>query len=458
MRRFLLTAIVIAAVLLSAAWYRVHRARTPIGIVLITLDTTRADRLSPYGLMDAAMPALDRLAREGAVFDQAISVAPLTLPAHTSLFTGLLPPAHGVRDNVDTPLAARHVTLAEILRDRGFRTGAFVGSAVLDADRGLAQGFDTYRSAMPIGPEGRSALQKGADAVIGDALAWLEGIGRRRFFLWAHLYDPHRPYEPPEPFRSRHDDPYIGEIAFADAQIGRLIDALDRRGVLDKTLIVVAGDHGESLGEHGERTHGIFVYENVLRVPLLIRAPRFRPVRTGAVVRLVDVMPTVLDLFGIDPPEVDGVSLRPLLDGRSTDLGLEAYAESRYPLRFGWSSLRSLRDGRFKVIDAPRPELYDLSLDPFETTNLYTTRRPLADAMIRRVRSVAGEHGPRRAATSGHTEVSRDLQARMAALGYVGTPHAVAAQEAEGLPDPKDCIWEDAPEHPPRAMSGCTPR
>lgn len=456
MRRFLAPTVAIAAVVLIAAGYRVHRARTPVGIVLITLDTTRADRLSPYGLMDAAMPALDRLAREGAVFDQAISVAPLTLPAHTSLLTGLLPPAHGVRDNVDDPLPERHVTLTEILRDRGFRTGAFVGSTVLDADRGLAQGFETYRNAMPIAPGGPPAPQRRADAVIDDALTWLDGIGGSRFFLWTHLYDPHRPYEPPEPFRSRYDDPYIGEIAFADAQIGRLIDALDRRGVLDRTLIVVAGDHGESLGEHGERTHGIFVYENVLRVPLLIRAPWFTPVRTGTVVRLVDVMPTILDLFGIDAPDVDGVSLRSLLDGRSTDLGLEAYAESRYPLRFGRSSLRSLRDGRFKVIDAPRPELYDLTLDPFETTNLYVTRRPLADAMIRRVRSIAATDRPRHDASRSQTAVPEELKARMAALGYVGM--AVPAQEAEDLPDPKDCIWEDSPDHPPRARPGCTPR
>jgi arylsulfatase A-like enzyme len=289
----------------------------PAGVVVITLDTTRADRLSPYGFMNVSLPHLERLAREGVVFDQATSVAPLTLPAHASLFTGLLPPRHGVRDNADPPLAEAHTTLAEVLRSHGFRTGASVGSVVLDPDRGLQQGFQQYRGVVA----GSAARQRRADSVIDDALQWLDGISGARFFLWVHLYDPHRPYDPPEPYASTYGhNPYVGEIAFADAQIGRLLEALERRARLDRTVVVVAGDHGESLGERGERDHGVLIYENVLRVPLIVRGPGLAPRRVGEVVRLTDVMP------------------------------------------------------------GPRPELYDLQHDPFEDRNLYGERRVLAAA------------------------------------------------------------------------------
>ncbi len=338
-------------------WSLAHRRPVPIGVVIITLDTTRADRLPAYGYMDAAMPYLDRLAREGIVFNRAISVAPLTLPAHASLFTGLYPPRHGVRDNAGQALAPHHATLAELLQARGFRTGAFVGSVVLDPDRGLAQGFQTYIGVRPRDAVGPLMGQRRADEVVDDAVRWLDGV-EGRFLLWAHLYDPHRPYDPPQPFRSDIHDPYVGEIAFADSQIGRLLDALDRRRLLDETLVVVAGDHGESLGEHGERDHGRSLYEGVLRVPFIIRAPGFRPARIGAVVRLVDLMPTVLDFYGMTAPRLDGVTLTGLMSGRQPDLGLEAYAESVDPRRFGRTTLRAMRDARFKVIEAPCPELY----------------------------------------------------------------------------------------------------
>ena len=311
--------------------------------------------------MNGSQPHLDRLARDGVIFDQALSVAPLTLPAHSSLFTGLFPPAHGVRDNAGPPLHAVNETLAELLRAQGFRTGAFTGSIVLGRDRGLAQGFDHYSVPVEAATGGgtRAAFQRRADAVVTDAIRWLDGVAGSPFFLWAHLYDPHRPYDPPEPYRSRYSDPYLGEIAFADEQIGRLLDALRQRRLLPRTLVVVAGDHGESLGDHGERDHGIFVYENVLRVPLIISGPAVGPARVSAVVRLVDVMPTVLNLVGLPHPRADGVSLVGMMMG-GRDLDLDVYAESFYPQRLGWAPLRTLRRGRFKLIDAPRPELYDL--------------------------------------------------------------------------------------------------
>jgi arylsulfatase A-like enzyme len=409
----------------------------PTGVVIITLDTTRADRLSPYGFMNVSLPALEQFAREGVVFDAATSVAPLTLPAHTSLFTGLLPPRHGVRDNADPPLAERFVTLAESLAARGFRTGAFVGSIVLDPDRGLAQGFATYSGVAPQPTPGQRRRQRRGDAVVDDALEWIERVGDRPYFLWVHLYDPHRPYSPPEPYATTYShNLYVGEIAYADSQVGRLIDGLEQRKLFGRSVVVVAGDHGESLGERGERDHGIFVYENVLRVPLMIRAPGLAAGRVDDVVRLTDVMPTIFDLLEVPAPaaDLDGISLVPLMSGRPVNLDLEAFAESTQQERFGWSALGSLRVGRFKVIDAPRPELYDLSRDPFEETNIYADRQALADTMIARVAAIRGQtDSAARASAPGVSE-------RLAALGYVAADRMRQAPGRGRLLDPKDVI------------------
>jgi arylsulfatase A-like enzyme len=430
--------LILISVSVAEFWWNLgHHRQAPSGVVIITLDTTRADRLSVYGYMGAVMPHLDRLSRDGIVFNRAISVAPLTLPAHASLFTGLYPPRHGVRHNASRALAPHHTTLAELLRGEGFRTGAFVGSLVLDPDRGLAQGFETYAGVRADDASGGAIGQRRADAVVDEAIRWLNDV-EERFFLWVHLYDPHRPYDPPQPFQSIVD-PYVGEIAFADSQIGRLLDRLESRGLLDQTLLVVAGDHGESLGEHGERDHGTLLYENVLRVPLIIRAPGFRPARIGAVVRLVDLVPTVLDLFGLSPPRVDGVKLTGVMRGQGPALDLEAYAESVSAQRFGGGPLRTLRDARFKVIEAPCPELYDLAVDPFEMTNLYDERRPLADAMIRRLRVIADESQAVDASPATVADVDWALRARLSALGYVGTP-GTDATRGRSVPGPKDCV------------------
>lgn len=431
--------ILTAIVALDAAWRVSVHAPPPLGLVVITLDTTRADRLSPYGDMDISLPSIERLAREGVVFDDATTSVPLTLPSHTSLFTGLLPPDHGVRDNADPPLADSKTTLAETLRAKGFHTGAFVGSVVLDPDRGLKQGFEVYHgveTGPPSGPQGR---RRRGDAVVDDAIKWLDTVGDAPFFLWAHLYDAHRPYAPPEPYASTYGhDLYLGEIAFDDAQVGRLLTALERRHVLDRTVVVVAGDHGESLGEHGERDHGVFVYENVLRVPLIIRAPSIRATRVGSAVRLIDVMPTVLDLLQISAPPTDGASMVDLMTGRRSDVKRQIYAESLYPERFGWSGLRALRDGQYKFIDAPRPELYDLAADPFEETNLYASRRALADSLRTAIaRLTNNRHGS--GDTTDRNAASPQLQARLQALGYVaGGGERTNGDKAR--PDPKDCM------------------
>lgn len=408
-----------------------------MNVLIITLDTTRADRLSPYGYMDAAMPALERLAREATVFNQAVSVSPLTLPAHTTVFTGLLPPTHGVRDNADRPLAATHTTLAELFRAQGFRTAAFIGSAVLDRERGLAQGFDVYSD---VGRDQRrpgNEPQRAAAQVIDEAAKWLASDGRRRFLLWAHLYDPHHPYDPPEPFRSETRDAYVGELAFVESQIGRLLRVLDERGLRDHTIVVVVGDHGESLNEHGEEHHGIFLYESVLRVPLMIRMPGIAARRVPEVVRITDVMPTVLALAGIDAPAVDGVSLVDLMTGRRHGLDLEAYAESLYPQRFGWSPLYALRDSRYKFIDAPKPELYDLARDPFEERNIVAERSTIAEAMKRRLDAIAAKTPSE--VHQASAAPSPETRARLTSLGYFAGPKATASTGGK-LPDPKDCL------------------
>ena len=274
-----------------------------------------------------------------------------------------------------------------------------------------------------------------------DAVRWLDSVAGSRFFLWAHLYDPHRPYDPPEPYRSTYSDPYVGEIAFADSQIGRLLDALDARRLMGRTIVIVAGDHGESLGDHGEQAHGVFIYESVLRVPLIIRTPAVSPRRIGGVVRLTDVMPTVLDLLGIPAPRMDGVSLVDLLTGRRSTLDLEAYSESEYPRRLGWSPLRALRDGRFKLIDAPRPELYDLERDPFEERNVYAERPTTAAAMIQRLQVLARSLSPTDSqAPEKPAVLPSPLIEDLAALGYVGSRPPRAHATSESLPDPKDCI------------------
>lgn len=393
-------------------------ARFPArGVVIVTLDTTRADRVSPYGLMDSPMPALERLARDGVVFDRALSVAPLTLPAHASLFTGLLPLRHGVRDNADAALAPQYATLAELLRTRGYRTGAFVGSVVLNGDRGLARGFEAYGEVSGKQTDGRPLLQRRGDEVVSEAIRWLDRLDGEPFFLWVHLFDPHRPYDPPEPYAAHSADAYVGEIRFADAQIGRLIDALETRRLLDGTTMVVAGDHGESLGEHDERDHGVSLYESVLRVPLIVSTPGVQPRRVPDVVRLIDVMPTVLDLAGIVPPAVDGLSLRDLMYGRREPREREAYAESvLYPQRLGRHSLRALRDRRFTFIDAPEPELYDLLTDPFEARNLAGDRPQMVAAMRGRIAELT--RGDPRRRTPPPVDVPIDVRERLAALGY----------------------------------------
>jgi choline-sulfatase len=438
--------VVAAALAIWARWPALGGRATPdLNVLLITLDTTRADSLGVYGASDGATPNLDRIAQEGVTFEEAMTAAPLTLPAHSSLFTAMYPPRHGVRDNGGFVLDPGQTTLAERLKSAGFRTGGFVGAYVLDRRWGIAQGFDTYFDDFDVTKARGSALasvERPANEVADHALAWLNTVATSRFFAWVHFYDAHSPYDPPEPFRTRFANHlYAGEVAFVDSQVGRLMAFLEQRQLLDKTIVVAVGDHGESLGEHGESTHGFFVYQSVLHVPFAIRAPvqNMRGERIANTVRSVDLTPTLLDLLNVPMSgAVDGRSLVPLMTGASRDLALDAYSEAMYPrYHFGWSDLRALTSGRYRYISAPRPELYDLQQDPAEEHNLYDARRTLADRMAESLRGVGPQTADR---TPKATDVDPDVRARLAALGYVGTFVSTASTPATGLADPKDKI------------------
>ncbi len=420
-----------------------------LNLLLVTLDTTRADRIHAYGFQGVDTPNLDRLAADGVLFDHAVSPAPLTMPAHSTLFTGKSPPSHGVRDNGGFYLGDQETTLAERLKATGFRTGGFIGAYVLDSKWGFSQGFDTYFDDFDLTKEqslSLATIQRPGNVVADKALEWLGSIGDSRFFAWVHLYDAHSPYEPPEPFKSQYANrPYVGEIAFADSQVGRLLAFLDDHDLTRRTVVVVMGDHGESLGEHGEGTHGFFVYESVLHVPLLIRAPyaRLHGRRVEDVVRGIDVLPTALDLLGVDSKDrFEGKSVTPLLSGSTLDMGLDAYSEAVYPkFHFGWSDLRALRAGRYKFIAAPRPELYDIDQDPHEAKNLYEARKALGDRMAGQLEELEREMTSRVSAKSPAVELDPDARGRLAALGYVGTFVTTATNgDRSLLADPKDKI------------------
>jgi arylsulfatase A-like enzyme/Tfp pilus assembly protein PilF len=416
-----------------------------LNVLLITLDTTRWDRIGAYGDGSAVTPNLDRLAGQGALFEQTIAPAPLTLPAHSTIFTGLLPPRHGVRDNGGYVLDPSHQTLATALKRTGRATGAFVGAFVLDAKFGLDAGFDTYHDKFDLSRRrsiSLGSISRTAGEVVENAMPWLDEHASRPFFAWLHFYDAHSPYEPPEPFRSRFQDrPYAGEIAYVDSQVGRLLQWLDTRQLADRTIVVVIGDHGESLNEHGEGTHGLFIYESTTRVPFIIRTPYSLPAgqRVKSVARSEDVMPTVLELVGDRAPDdIQGRSLLPMLAGTTEDLNLDAYSESLYARNhYGWSELRALRSGRFKYIATTRPELYDLERDPKEERNLFDERRALADRMAQELDKLAAESAKGEA---GPSAVDPETRERLAALGYIGSFSSAAKKPGETLPDPKDKI------------------
>jgi choline-sulfatase len=415
----------------AASCARAPAARPPI--VLISVDTLRADHLPAYGYRGLETPAIDALARDSIRFENAYSHVPLTLPSHAVLLTGLLPFENGVRDNLGFRLASGHATLATRLRAAGYATGAAVSSYVLRADRGLNAGFDYYDDQMPDVPTRERSGVESADALA----RWAATVRDKPLFLFLHIYEPHAPYTPPEPFRRRYPDrPYDGEIAAADAGVERLLDFLKRAGLYQRALILLLSDHGEGLGDHGEDEHGVFLYREALRVPLLLKRPASadagRVVSTP--VGLFDVVPTVLSLtLGTSAPELSGISLfQTLQAGKGSSRRPSIYGETLYPrLNLGWSDLASLVDDRHQYIEAPRPELYDLAADPAERNNL----APGAPASFRAMRAALAALP--RPFVGPEASTPEELK-RLASLGYIHVSSPVPAGQA--LPDPKDRV------------------
>ena len=373
-------------------------------VLFVTIDTLRADRIGIYGAANVETPNLDRLAREGAWARHSTVHVPLTRPSHISIFSGRYPAEHGIRDNVAPTLAADVPVLAEHFQRAGFSTAAFVSSVVLTRQAGLARGFETYSDTLEIGEDDArflNTIQKRGDIATGEAIAWMKE--HQKFFAWVHLYDPHDPYEPPGRYAVAYADrPYDGEVAWSDELVGRLITTLRDSGRLDSTLVVVTSDHGEGLGEHGEDVHGYFVYESTLHVPLVFRGPGVKAgTRIDQLTRSVDLYPTLLELAGIhaEAPANAGRSLAASLRGERMDEE-PSFAESLVPLvHFGWSDLRTVRDGRWKCILVPRPELYDLERDPPRATTLRSRGRRAPGRCARDSRGGGGSSGAARRAT-----------------------------------------------------------
>jgi arylsulfatase A-like enzyme/cytochrome c-type biogenesis protein CcmH/NrfG len=408
-------------------------------IILVSIDTLRADHLPVYGYRKVDTPVIDAFARDGVVFDRAYAHSPQTFPSHTSILSGQLPFETGIRDNVGFTLDNRPTWLPELVHKRGFVSGGVVSAFVLRKETGINRGFDFYDSQMPPArpdkPMGQ--VQRRGEDSLGVAERWMEGLASPRFFLFFHIYEPHKPYEPPARF-ARYA-PYDGEIAYSDEIVGRLFAFLREHHWYDRATIILLADHGEGLGDHGEQEHGLFVYQETIHVPLIVKLPNgaHGGRRVGVPVQHIDLVPTILEWLGIDRPrELRGRSLAALLDGRaSTVPETPLYAEALFGrYHFGWSDLYALTDARYRFIRAPRPELYDLDRDPRELRNV-VPERPTTAAAMRSVldRLLAGVN------VDTQQRVAKEDLERLQALGYVGSQMAVPASAAsDSLPDPKD--------------------
>jgi arylsulfatase A-like enzyme/predicted negative regulator of RcsB-dependent stress response len=410
-------------------------ARAPAAgrpVVVVSIDTLRADRLPAYGYTKVETPHLDALRAESVLFENAYTHCPLTLPAHASLFTGLLPPEHGIRNNLGYRLEPKHPTLASLLKARGYATGAAVSAYVLRRTTGLDAGFDFYSDvATAAGTKSAAEVQRPGPETVKLALDWVRGVRERPFFLFVHVFEPHSPYAPPEPFRGRYGDTYDGEVAAADAAVGAVVAGLRELGVYDRSLVVLLSDHGEGLGDHGEAEHGVLLYREALHVPLLVKLPGRERAgsRETAPAGLRDVLPTLARRLGLDvPAEARG---RDLLAPAREAAGV--YSETFYPrIHLGWSELRSLVDDRYHLIDGPRPELYDLAHDPAEREDVLTARGQVAVAMRSALASGTSDFVP-------PAPASKEERERLASLGYLAAG-ASAPEAQSSRPNPRDRI------------------
>ena len=445
-RRLILAAVLAFAALALGVALLARARRAPevrresgLDVLLITIDTLRADALGCYGNASVATPWIDRLAAAGVRFERAHAQNVVTLPSHANILSGRYPIDHGVHDNSGFRFPAGTPTLATLLKPKGYATGAFVSAFPLDSRFGLDHGFDVYDDQLG-DPEARTAFlmpERSGARTVERATAWRSAHAGQPTFTWLHLYEPHFPYTPPEPFRSRYaQSPYHGEVAYADSLLGPLLEPLLAAGRSGRTLVILTGDHGEGLGEHGEKTHGIFAYESTLHVPLILFAPRlFGPRTVQDRVRHVDILPTVFDALGMTPPEgLSGRSLLQLAAGGELPPAPSYFEALSSSVNRGWAPLTGLARGRFKLIDLPLPELYDLELDPRETRNLAASepqvfeslRAPLAEMR-------ASERG------GGRREESAETRERLRSLGYASGAAARKTRYTEA-DDPKRLI------------------
>jgi arylsulfatase A-like enzyme/predicted Zn-dependent protease len=428
--------------LAAVGGWRYARASAPVNgpIFVISIDTLRADHLPVYGYRKVRTPAIDALAHDGVVFERAYSHSPQTLPAHASLLSGRLPFETGVRDNLGFVIKAGERLLPQMLRERGYATGGVVSAYVLRKETGIGQGFDFFDGEMPPRSPERLGGPVKRDGAESEAIAehWLDSLGSSRAFLFLHLNEPHKPHTPPARFAEFA--PYDGEIAYADEIVGRLVRYLKAHQLYDRSTIVLLSDHGEGLGDHGEQEHGLFVYEEAIHVPLIIKQAGGTGAgrRVSDLVQHLDLVPTVLDLVKAPVPgNLGGRSLKPLLDATGGLPGRAIYSEALYGrYHFGWSELTALTDGRYRYIKAPREELYDLERDPGERENVADDPGKADDArqVLRSVleRLVADTTIP------SPSTVSADARERLQTLGYVRGPADVVTSPGSQLPDPKD--------------------
>ncbi len=433
-------------------------AEAPRNLLLITIDTLRADHLSCNGADNVVTPNLDRLAREGVNFSRVRAPVPLTLPSHASILTGNYPPTHGVRENATAPLSEEQLTLQEVLQSNGYETAAFLGSFVLDRRFGLAQGFDVYDDRVWTSAEELEKLQaeRPAEAVFDAFEDWLaDRVGQRPFFAWLHFYDPHAPYLPPEPYRTQYrSDPYAGEVAYADEVVGRVWTTLESRALLPGTVIGVVGDHGEGLGEHQEATHSVLIYNSTLHVPMILYSPGQIPAgsRVETLTSLVDLAPTLLDLVGLPHDLGTGRSMLPRigLSKAAVEQGDEqprsVYSESLYAQRnLGWSPLFGVEGRDFKLILGAEPELFDLGADPEERRNL-AAERPETVSALKEQFATLGIGLETASQEEEAASLDPETVAQLRSLGYLSSSRGSASEAAVGeAPDPKEQmeVWNE---------------
>lgn len=452
------TVFIVFLLILSASAGRAqsNSSRSPSStpVLLITIDTLRADRLGCYGSRQVRTPNIDALAAEGVRFERALAQVPITPPSHAVILTGTYPMYNGVRDFNSSSLPKNVGVLAEAFTRYGYDTAAFVSSAVLESSWGFGRGFqlyDDHLSLHNVDVNHLGNVERRADETVSRVLDWFKGRSQsgtatRPFFVWLHLYDPHWPYEPPEPFRKQYAGHlYDGEVAYTDSQLARVFDYLRQSGAYDRTLVVLVGDHGESLGEHGEEEHGFFIYNSTLHVPLIFKPPRGAgsPRIVSRTVGLIDIAPTILELQHMRDPlsrQFQGSSLAADILGKSTASPRPVYAETFYPRNsFGWSELHAISTDRFKYIQAPHPELYDLLKDPHETHNLYGERSSLAAALHEQLAATERRYVSTQPAASGPALSSETLE-KLKSLGYLAYSAPVRPASAGPLPDPKDRV------------------